>query len=78
MNIFELIAQIKRKGIQATIKVDIGDIDIQALNTLLFLYDEIDEDATYADAERVLTEAVWWHVTLNTLMGNLTNSPESL
>ncbi len=69
MNIFELISQIKKKGIQATVKVGIGDIDIQALNTLLFLYNELDEGATYTDAERVITEAVWWHVTLNTLMG---------
>ena len=80
MDVFELISKIKKQGIQATVKVDIGEVDIQALNTLLFLYDELDEKATYADAERVLTEAVWWHVTLNTLMGeeggNLSNSPK--
>ena len=68
MTILDFIAQIKDgQAFQVDLPVKVGDVDMHALSTLEFLYNELPGAATYADAERVLTEAIWWHVTLNTL-----------
>lgn len=52
------------------VAVKIGEVDVHALNTLSFLYNELPEGASFADAERVLSEAIWWHITFNTLIDN--------
>ena len=65
MTVLDFIDHIKRVS-QIDLAVKVGDVDINALSTLEFLYKSLPEDATYADAERVLAEALWWHVTINT------------
>ena len=68
-----------REGDSYQVKMDvvIGRVDVLALGMLLWLYDHLGDDATYAEAERVLAEACWWHISLNTLAtgheGDITN-----
>jgi hypothetical protein len=55
--------------------VELGKNDVRALNMLAYLYKEIlPDDAAYIDAERVLVEALWWHITFNVLTTNYRKS----
>ena len=46
----------------------IGEVDVHALLLLKFLSNILPDDSTYADMERVLVEAIWWSVTINTAL----------
>lgn len=71
MKIDEFLEELKKQP-RADIKLDvaIGEVDIHAINVLQYLYDNLGKGANFADVERVLNEAMFWHITLNTLIGD--------
>ena len=50
------------------LKIEIGERDVHALNILGTLYRTVGAEATYANIETILNEAMWWHITLNILV----------
>lgn len=74
MKIVDMLSKIEEgQEFDIDLNVTVGETDVHALNLLSFLYNEIGDEATYETAERILTEAVWWHVTFNTLISTQDN-----
>ena len=58
---YQQLAQVKRPGvIDLPVPIQLGKDDVMAARMLLWLFEEMDDDATHEDRDNVLDAAKWW------------------
>ena len=51
-------------------RVKIGKYDVLALKLLKYLYEITDDDFIFGDADRVISEMLYWHITFSVIIDN--------